>query len=124
MFINCLYVMIGGALGSLARYLIAISPFFSPIMATLFVNGLGSLLIGFFYSYAHHKALLTSPLSLLVAIGILGGFTTFSTFSLDMYKLLEQDAYLEILKNVTLTLVITLTAVCLGAYLGKIIIKG
>lgn len=117
-------MMMGGALGSLMRYLATFIPSFTPFSATLFVNGLGSFIIGFLYIYLAQKDILTTNFISLVMIGALGGFTTFSTFSLEIYKLLEESAYLDILKGVTFTLLLTLGGVCLGAYLGKLLTKG
>lgn len=90
-----LLVGLGGGLGAMARYgvgvLIGRSWHVGFPLATLLVNILGSLLMGLFVGYL----VKTTPdwqasARLFVAVGVLGGFTTFSTFSLDVISLLER----------------------------------
>ncbi len=93
-----IYVAIGGALGSVARY-IAMS-YIGRVgdgdfpYGTLAVNIVGSFLMGVWIGYM--AALLpdkTRDLHLLLAVGFLGGFTTFSAFSLDFFYMFERGAY-------------------------------
>lgn len=82
-----LLVALGGALGSMARYALSLTATLcslSGVWATLTANGLGSLLIGIGF------ALLKGDAYLLVAVGFCGGFTTFSTFSLQTLTLCQE----------------------------------
>ncbi|MBI4040484.1 MAG: fluoride efflux transporter CrcB [Deltaproteobacteria bacterium] len=88
-----LLVCIGGMIGTGARYLLSggihrlfETPF--PI-GTFFINILGSFLIGLFMEYALGRSYLSDSVRLMVAIGILGGFTTFSSFSYETIALVR-----------------------------------
>lgn len=83
-------VAMGGFIGAAARYFIAnkIKPINGFPISTLFVNLLGSFLLGLISG-----AVLDSKLSLLIGIGILGSFTTFSTFKVEMVSLLEEKKW-------------------------------
>lgn len=88
-------VALGGALGASLRYLAGLGVFrlLGPQefpLAILTVNVLGSLLMGVFVSLEAHKGL--TYLSPLVMTGMLGGFTTFSSFSLETVTLIERGA--------------------------------
>ncbi len=92
MLLNVSFVALGGALGSSLRYLMGLAlvkamPMSFPI-GTLPVNVMGSFLMGAFVVFAHHKGL--SAANLFVMTGLLGGFTTFSAFSLEAVTLLER----------------------------------
>lgn len=96
-----LWVAIGGALGSILRYLMsrAIQENFGidfPI-GTLFVNLLGSFVIGFLYSYMVEGMLVAPHIRVFAITGILGGFTTFSSFSYESLQLLMEGNYLGFL---------------------------
>ena len=88
MLINCLAVGVGGFIGSVFRYLIGLIPFLNrhdiPFQ-TLAVNVLGAVLIGMIVKSAETSG----PVLLFIKVGICGGFTTFSTFSLEALGLLE-----------------------------------
>jgi CrcB protein len=106
-----LQVALGGAIGAVFRYLTGIgvvrlfghTPF--PL-GVLTVNVAGSFLMGLFIGAAAHRGL--THLSPLVATGILGGFTTFSAFSLEAVTLYERGALglaaLYVIANVTLSI--------------------
>ncbi|WP_415642984.1 fluoride efflux transporter FluC [Sphingomonas antarctica] len=85
---NLLLVMLGGALGSGARYL-AVSRFTAP-WGTLAVNLLGGLLMGALVGGLMRTAAGNEQARLLLGVGVLGGFTTFSAFSLDSWFLIER----------------------------------
>ena len=78
-------VALGGAFGSVLRYLLAQIVTFP--LGTLSINIVGSFLIG--VSYVFFDERLQSPVAAFVTIGMLGGFTTFSAFSLDIFRLIE-----------------------------------
>jgi CrcB protein len=106
-----LQVAIGGALGAVLRYLAGIGLIrlfgHTPMpLGVLTVNVAGSFLMGLFIVAAAQRGL--THLSPLVATGILGGFTTFSAFSLEAVTLYERGALglaaLYVLANVTLSI--------------------
>ena len=106
-----LQVALGGALGAVLRYLTGIGLIrlfgHTPMpLGVLTVNILGSFAMGLFITAAAQRGL--THLSPLVATGILGGFTTFSAFSLEAVTLYERGALglaaLYILANVTLSI--------------------
>lgn len=95
MLLNVSLVALGGAIGSSLRYL---SGYFltrifgiSYLLGVLPVNIIGSFLMGMFVVYGHHKGFALA--NLFVMTGLLGGFTTFSAFSLESVTLLERGAF-------------------------------
>lgn len=106
-------VALGGALGSVLRYL-TLSWVGAPV-ATLAVNVLGSFVMGVLF-----VALTTrSQLSPLLMAGILGGFTTFSAFSLDAWKLWQAGQTGGALAYIAASVGLSLFAVALGATLTE-----
>ena len=87
------YLAVGGALGTVARYLVAGAVQARMINAfpagTLFVNVGGSLLLGFLVRYALETPAVTPEVRALMTPGLCGGFTTFSAFSYETVALLE-----------------------------------
>jgi len=91
-----LMIAMGGALGSMARY--AAVGYLTPLLSfnyrfpfgTFIVNILGSFLIGAAYVMLVEKAVLASEWRLFFITGILGGFTTFSAFSLEMLQMWQE----------------------------------
>ena len=95
-----LIVGLGSFAGGALRYVLSVA--FSKVgrewafpIGIMVVNVLGCFLIGLLYSYFKHKATTASVLPLLLMTGVLGGFTTFSTFSLETIQLLQQNEYLK-----------------------------
>src|SRR6478735_4532047 len=95
--ITCIYVALGGAVGSLARYLISIWAL--PVSrdlpwGTIGINIAGSFIIGFFgtMTLAHGRYPVSENWRLFVMVGICGGFTTFSSFSLQTLDLMRSGA--------------------------------
>lgn len=116
---NCLIVMLGGALGTLARY--ALSVLAQPVSrdlpwGTILINILGSFIIGFFgtLTFAQGRYPLSEGMRLFVMIGICGGFTTFSSFSLQTLELLRSGAMLRAGLNIALSVLMCLAAVAIG----------
>lgn len=87
------YILVGGALGSLIRFLISeyISSKYPSDFPTgiFFVNILGALIIGFLFGYLTVNQLMDDKLRFLLFVGLLGGFTTFSSFALENMRLLK-----------------------------------
>ena len=114
-----LMIALGGALGSVARYWLAL--WAAPVsrmlpLGTIGINVAGSFLIGFFGTLTleggRHPA--PEPLRLFVMVGICGGFTTFSSFSLQTLDLLRAGAWSRALLNVAASVLLCLGAVALG----------
>jgi CrcB protein len=113
-------VLIGGGLGSVVRYLasLAAGRLFGDGFAwgTLAVNLLGCLLIGLAVGLVD-KALIPRTFRIFAVTGFLGGFTTFSTFSLESIRYLQSDfskGIINILTNVIGGLVLTLVGLALA----------
>jgi len=90
------FVMAGGALGAGARFLtsrVALA-LFGPTFpyATLAVNLLGGLLMGVLTGALVRSGAMAEPLRLFLGVGVLGGFTTFSSFSLDVVGMIQRGA--------------------------------
>jgi len=116
-----LAVGIGGFIGAMLRFAISIwiqklFPFMFP-MGTLIVNVAGSFIIGFMTLYFesvasyHQKAL--------VITGVLGAFTTFSTFSIETVTMLQESLYSKAFVNITLNVFLCIVATIIGMLLFK-----
>lgn len=120
--VNFAYVGLGGAVGACSRYslsLLLTTQHFSVPYATLMANVVGALLAGFLTTLFIGKALTGGSLHLLLVVGFLGGFTTFSAFSVETLRLAEAGNFLLAAGNVSLNLFGSLAAVTAGAYLAR-----
>lgn len=102
-------IALGGAAGSIARFALMSSighlwPMNFPL-STLIVNLLGSFLMGCAITIFAHLSSVPQHVQALITVGILGGFTTFSTFSLDSVVLYERGALLSLATYVILSVV-------------------
>ncbi|MCM1416392.1 MAG: fluoride efflux transporter CrcB [bacterium] len=90
-----LWVALGGALGAMGRYAISLIPVKSafPVL-TLITNLIGAVAIGLIAGIADSKESVPPELVLFIKTGVCGGFTTFSTFSLEAYDLFRAKQYL------------------------------
>lgn len=86
---------LGGALGAMARYAMSLIPVKSefPVM-TLITNILGAVLIGFIVGLTSNREDISKNTVLFWKTGVCGGFTTFSTFSLEAFNMLDNKQYL------------------------------
>lgn len=117
---NILTVGTGGALGSIARYLITCLFAHLAICsewATLLVNIIGSFIIGLLIPASQNT------LYLLLAVGFCGGFTTFSTFSVQAFQMLQSGQRLASLTYILASVLISIAFVFLGIYLSERYIK-
>ncbi|MEE2659430.1 MAG: fluoride efflux transporter CrcB [Candidatus Latescibacterota bacterium] len=122
-------VALGGAIGSVARWtasgLINRSlPDATLPYGTLSVNVIGSFAIGFLGATTMDRGLLAEPVRLLLFVGVLGGFTTFSTFSFETLILIRTGAVVSALTSVGLHLVLCLGSVAIGNWLGRALTGG
>ena len=114
-----LLVALGGALGTLARYFVSLAAL--PISqsmpwGTILINIVGSFVIGFFgtLTLANGRYPVPEPARVFVLVGVCGGFTTFSSFSLQTLDLLRGGALGRALANVLLSVTLCLVAVAAG----------
>ena len=120
---NLLWVAAGGAIGASLRHLANLAGL--RLMgatfpwSTLFVNVLGSLIMGFFIAWMTKRTGTPPELRLFIATGILGGFTTFSAFSLDLANMIERGAMGSAFSYILASVVISLAAVFIGLWFGR-----
>ena len=119
-------IFLGGGCGALSRYLIIdqinkISSNSFPYGTTL-VNVLGAFLIGIIYYLLISKIIINEQLKVFITIGFLGGFTTFSSFNLDFFRLIESGNIFPALMYALATLLTTIVAFYIGYSLSKILI--
>jgi len=117
------YIALGSALGGVIRYLLGgwiqgrAGPGF-PV-GTLVINVTGSFLLGFLYRYAAESAAITPELRAMLTIGICGGYTTFSTFSYETVRLLEDGELGRASLYVALSVAVSVGAAMLGVVAGR-----
>ncbi len=115
---SLLYVALGGAIGAIARHLLggaimrAAGPGFP--YGTMAANVLGSFLMGVLVAWLAARASGDSALRLFLGVGLLGGFTTFSAFSLEAIMLLEKKAYAPFMAYVSGSVLLSLLVLMLG----------
>ncbi|NJC94947.1 MAG: fluoride efflux transporter CrcB [Anaerolineales bacterium] len=117
--LSVIYVALGGALGSVSRYLLAVwaqtvSKSIDFPYGTLTVNLIGCFVIGFLSQLAETRGAFTPESRALVFIGVLGGFTTFSSFGNDTVNLFRDGETFNALANVGANVILGLSLVWLG----------
>jgi CrcB protein len=117
------YVALGGALGSVARYLLSLAVHRYTAAGfpygTFTVNIVGCALFGLIIGAAEHRIDLTPAVRAFFLVGVLGGFTTFSAFTFDTLELLRTAAFLRAALNVLGQIAFGLLALWLGYILAK-----
>lgn len=124
---NLLFIALGGAFGSAFRYLtielitknIEIQKF--PL-GVFFVNIFGCLLAGIFYFFLiKHFNSINLHFKNFVLIGFLGGFTTFSAFSLDFFRLFTAEHFTQAFAYAIFSVILSILAMFFGFYFSKLI---
>jgi len=114
-------VAFGGALGSVVRYAVAgwLQPAWWPgfPFGIFVVNITGGLVMGLITALAALKLNLTPEMRAFLTTGILGGYTTFSTFSLDSALLIERGAYIQMGAYVIGSVVLSILALFMGLWI-------
>ena len=120
MLIQFVIVGLGGALGSMLRYLISLIPVNNTFpFLTLITNLLGALLIGFIVGLSDNL-FISKKFLLFLKTGVCGGFTTFSTFSLEAVQLFQRgEPFLGTIYAI-LSVILCLSGIILGEYLGRL----
>jgi CrcB protein len=117
------FIAIGGALGAVLRYGASVSVYAllgrSFPYGTLFVNVSGSLLMGLLSVLMLERFNVGPEWRAAVLVGVLGSFTTFSTFSIETLNLLEQGDWMRAMSNIVLSVLVCLAAVWLGVLIGR-----
>lgn len=120
-----LLVGTGGFIGSVMRYLVQV--FIEKDLSstfpygTLVANIAGSFIIGIVFALADKGALMSSEWRMFLAVGICGGFTTFSSFAYNNFTLLKESAFVPFFINVFGSLFLGILAVYLGVLLIRVI---
>ncbi len=119
--LNLLTVMLGGAIGSGMRYLVILgcSRLTQFPLGTITVNVTGCLLIGILGHVFANATGTRHTVSLGLIVGVLGGFTTFSSFGNDTYKLAINDQTIAAIVNVGISNILGLAAVVIGYRLAE-----
>ena len=119
-----LAVAFGGAIGSVARYLVAgaLQPAGAQFnWGILWVNVLGGFVMGLIVEASALKLNLSPEMRAFLTVGILGGFTTFSTFSLDSVLLLQRGAYAAAAGYIGGSVILSILALFVGLYVVRAI---
>ncbi len=118
-----IFIAAGGALGSVARYLINVSPLQGAIgrfpLPTFVINVTGSFLIGLLLIALTDKFDVGDNVRFAVLVGFLGAFTTFSTFELEIWALIREANYATAFLYLFLSVALGFAGVIAGVALGK-----
>lgn len=119
-----LYVALGGALGSMARYTLSGwgNQIFSDVkfpVGTFIVNTIGCLIVGFLAGLGERYQLFSSDARFFIFTGIMGGFTTFSAFGLETMLLLRRGDIAIALAYVACSIFVGFALLALAFYVGQ-----
>ena len=124
------WVAVGGAIGSMARLWLGVKVTLLTGLAfpwgTILVNIIGSLVIGFVATLTGPNGRVAVPVNAqaFVMVGLCGGFTTFSAFSLQTFELARDGRLLYAAANIMLSVLLCLSAVALGHWLAALFGRG
>jgi len=118
-----LYIALGSAIGGVGRYLLGgviqrLSGGTFPI-GTLIINITGSFLLGLIYRYSADSAAITPEVRAMLTIGVCGGYTTFSSFSYESVRMMEDGQAARALAYVALSVGLCLCGTFLGIAAGR-----
>ena len=119
-----LWVALGGVIGAVSRYALSgwINAWFGPGPLAIFViNVSGSFLIGFITAATQDRFIIDPNVRLLMTVGVLGAYTTFSTWMYETLQLIESGDYLRAAANAFGSLAVGLVAVYLGMVAGRVV---
>ena len=121
--LNSFMIFLGGGLGSVLRYLTKVLcdkvlPLSYP-WGTFSVNIIGSFVLGFLFFHFLNKSEVDTSVKLFFTIGLTGGFTTFSTFSLDIVNLIKNDQLGLCILYILASVLLSVLAIYAGAYVSK-----
>jgi CrcB protein len=123
MFKTLVFIAIGGAFGAMMRFLSQATVYElvgkTFPLGTLFVNVTGSFLMGLLSVFMVEKFNLSADWHLAILVGVLGSFTTFSTFYIETLVLFEQGDLFKAFTNITISIVLCIGAVWAGAFFAK-----
>ena len=122
-FTKILSVAVGGATGAVARYLINLSPLAGLFerfpFPTFFINVSGSFLIGLLFIVLNDRFDVGDNVRLMLIVGFLGAFTTFSTFELEIYGLIRDKFFFAALAYLLLSVTAGFVGVAAGILAGR-----
>lgn len=122
--LNFIIVGLGGGLGAIGRYAVGLLPYKGtfPVL-TLLINLFGAVLIGFAVCFASKRGI-SEKWILFLKTGVCGGFTTFSTFSLEALNLFQKGKYTMCVIYVFLSVTLCIVGVLAGQRLAVYMCKG
>ena len=112
--LNCVFVGLGGLVGSVLRYLVSLVPLRHASgfpLVTLGINVLGAFVLGLIMALAGKNAAIDPRALLFLKVGVCGGFTTFSTFALEAHSLIGAGKPMAALLYALLSVVLSVLAV-------------
>ncbi|MDO6656157.1 CrcB family protein [Anaerobacillus sp. 1_MG-2023] len=115
---NSFAVVLGGAIGATLRAVVGTILNGSPL-STFIVNIVGSIILGFFYQYNHSNNRFSEPAKKMIVTGMIGSFTTFSTYSLDLLVYIKDGQFIKMGLYGGGTIVSGILSVFLGVLLAK-----
>jgi CrcB protein len=124
--VRLVLICLGGAIGTGLRCAISgmMVQWFGPAFpfGTLAVNVLGSFIVGVIQEVGTTTLLIPAPTRLFLSVGVMGGLTTYSTFSYETMRLMESGAWHQAWINVIVTSTLCLTFCFLGIALGRVLV--